>query len=64
VLQIAQEYKLDYDVSRKLLISKGWNYANAIADLKEKERRENLVIKFFSDNPSLDSMEQARSVLM
>lgn len=44
--------------------SKNWNYANAFSELKEKERRENLVIKFFSEHNSLDNMEQARNILM
>lgn len=64
MLQLTQTCNVDYELARALLTQKNWNYANAFSELKERERRENLVIKFYSEHNSLDNMEQARSILM
>jgi hypothetical protein len=53
-LQLSQACSIDYAEAKNALIAKGWNYAAAFSEYKERERRDELVLKFISVFPDLD----------
>ena len=54
VATLVTQTGLTVDKARELLISKGWNFAQALAELKEQERRETSVLRFLQDFPDVD----------
>ena len=41
------------DKAREILIAKAWNFTQALAEVKETERREMLVLKFMQEFPDV-----------
>lgn len=63
VAALVSQTGLSVDKARDLLHSKGWNFAQALAEIKEQERRETSVLRFLQDFPEVD-FDQARNLLM
>ena len=63
VAALVSQTGLPVDKARELLQAKGWNLAQALAELKEQERRETSVLRFLQDFPEVD-FDQARTLLM
>lgn len=40
----------NYDVCKSLMENSDWNYARAFSEVMEKQRRDNVTIKFLKEN--------------
>ena len=62
-MNLCQAANLDYEKAMALLVLKGWDYQAAIFEIKEQERKDNMVYQLMGILPNIE-FEQARNLLI